>query len=70
MANAVFIQNPTSIYKDEPGVRYHFPKVYLRRVQACVGDWVISYEGQSGALGYTSVQKLRDVQPDPATEDH
>lgn len=70
MANAVFIQNPTSIYNDEPGVRYHFPKIYLRRVQECVGDWVIFYEGKSGALGYISVQKLRDVQPDPATEDH
>ncbi|MDU8927600.1 HNH endonuclease [Alisedimentitalea sp. MJ-SS2] len=70
MANAVFIQNPRSIYKDEPGVRYHFPKMYLSRVQACVGDWVVFYEGKAGVLGYTAVQKVREVIPDPETDGH
>ena len=70
MTKAVFIQNPDSIYKDEPGVRYHFPKMYLKRVQACVGDWVVFYEGKKGALGYTSIQRVASVHPDPDTPDH
>ena len=55
MANAVFIQNPSSAYDDQPGVCYHFPKMYLKRVEACIGDWVLFYEGKKGALGYTAV---------------
>ncbi|MCV6586422.1 MAG: HNH endonuclease [Marinibacterium sp.] len=70
MSNAVLIQNPSSAYKDEPGVRYHFPKRYLRRLEACVGDWVIFYEGKTGALGYVAVQKLRDITPDPDDPGH
>lgn len=70
MANAVFIQNPRSIYKDSPGVRYHFPRRYLGMVRECVGDWVIFYEGRQGALGYVCVQKLASVTPDPDMADH
>lgn len=70
MAKAVFIQNPSSVYKDEPGVRYHFPKMYLSTVEDCVGDWVVFYEGRKGVLGYTSVQQVRSVRPDPDLADH
>ena len=70
MANAVFIQNPHSIYKDEPGVAYHFPKRYLRVVEETVGDWVVVYEGRKGAFGYVSVLKVANVVPDPALEGH
>lgn len=70
MANAVFIQNPSSIYKDQPGVAYHFPKRYLGMVKDCVGDWVIIYEGKRGALGYTSVIKVASVTEDPDVKEH
>ncbi len=70
MSHAVFIQNPKSIYKDRPGVAYHFPKRYLRAVNRCVGEWVIFYESRSGAFGYLSVQRLREVAPDPESEGH
>ncbi|MGB8622497.1 MAG: HNH endonuclease, partial [Paracoccaceae bacterium] len=70
MANAVFIQNPVSIYKDRPGVAYHFPRQYLRSVEACVDDWVVFYEGKKGARGYVSVQKVKDVIPDHDLQDH
>lgn len=70
MANAVFIQNPTSIYKDRPGIAYHFPKQYLGVVETCKDDWVVFYEGKKGALGYVSVQKLRDVVTDPDVPNH
>lgn len=70
MANAVLIQNPHSIYKDEPGVAYHFPKWYLRVVEETIGDWVIVYEGRKGAFGYTSVLKVASVLPDLEQADH
>lgn len=70
MANAVFIQNPRSIYKDRPGVLYHFPRRYLGVVEECVGDWVVFYEGRQGAFGYVSVQKVASVTPDPDLADH
>ena len=70
MANAVFIQNPDSIYDDRPGLAYHFPRSYLRRVKRTVGDWVIFYEGKRGAKGYVGIQRVASVAPDPAREDH
>lgn len=72
MANAVFIQNLNSIYKDSPGKAYHFPKHYLKMVKETIGDWVIFYESRkdNGAFGYTSVQKVVEVAPDPASDKH
>lgn len=72
MAHAVFIQNPRSIYADRPGEVYHFPKMYLAQVRATIGDWVVFYESRKngGAYGYVAVQKVRDVVPDPARDDH
>lgn len=70
MAKAVLIQNPQSIYSDEPGVRYHFPKRYLGTLRDCVGDWVLYYEGRKGALGYISVQRVRSIRVDPDRADH
>lgn len=70
MANAIIIQNRQSNYNDLPGVAYHFPKIYLKRIQECVGDWVILYEGKSGALGYVSVVKVSSITPDERRDDH
>ena len=70
MANAVFIQNPESIYEDRPGICYHFPRRYLKTVEECVGDWVVFYEGKQGALGYVAVQKVTSVTPDQSRSDH
>ncbi|PLS21902.1 HNH endonuclease [Neptunicoccus cionae] len=70
MVNAIFIQNPQSIYDDQPGEAYHFPRQYLGTVQQTIGDWVIFYESRRGAFGYVSVQKVKDVVPDPKNEGH
>lgn len=70
MANAVFIQNPVSIYKDDPGKAYHFPRRYLNMVRETIGDWVVFYEGRKGAFGYTTIQRVIDVVPDEAIPDH
>jgi putative restriction endonuclease len=69
MAQAVFTQNPDSIYDDLPGERYNFPSLYLRMVEETVGDWVIFYESKKGAFGYVGVQRVVDVVPDPKRSD-
>lgn len=43
MAFGVFIHRQDSIYDDSPAERYQFPRQYLGRVQACIGDWIIYY---------------------------
>lgn len=68
--HAVFIQNPTSIYDDAHGLHYHFPKMYARIVEETVGDWVIFYESRKGAYGYTHVQKVVGIRPDPIDPSH
>jgi putative restriction endonuclease len=74
---AIFIsqQNPT--YDDFAGVRYHFPKSYLKRVEAAVGDSIIYYEsgripGQSsrkGKMSYFGVAQVVSVRPDLSKAD-
>ncbi len=70
MAHAVFIQNPDSLYDDRPGEAYHFPKSYLKRVQASVGDWVVFWEGKKGASAYVGCAKVSEISPDPDREGH
>ena len=68
MAFGVFIHRQDSIYDDSPAERYQFPRQYLGRVQACVGDWIIYYEPRKviGTRGYFAVAKVQQVIPDPA----
>lgn len=68
MANAVLIQNPSSIYDDRPGEAYNFPRNYLNMIEETVGDWVIFYEGRTGAFGYVAVQKVVRVVADRKRE--
>jgi len=72
MAHAVFTQNRVSPYKDEPGIRYHFPKRYLSMVRETIGDFVVFFEGRrdKGAMAYLSIQRVRDVVPDPERAEH
>ena len=41
MTKAIFTSSPGSRYKDLPEIQYHFPRTYLRQVEAAVGDWII-----------------------------
>ena len=68
MAFGVFIHRSDSIYDDSPAERYQFPHQYLRRVEACVGDWIIYYEpGKvAGTRGYFAIAKVQQVIPDPS----
>lgn len=71
MGRGVFIHRSDSIYDDSPAERYQFPKQYLGRVQACVGDWIIYYEPRKAATarGYFAVAKVAQVIPDPKAPD-
>ena len=67
MGFGIFIHRSDSIYDDSPAERYQFPSQYLRRVEACVGDWIIYYEPRKIAetRGYFAIAKVREVIPDP-----
>lgn len=71
MAFGVFIHRPDSIYDDSPAERYQFPRPYLGRVQACIGDWIIYYEPRKlkGTRGYYAIARVQQVIPDPAAAD-
>jgi len=67
MGFGVFIHRSDSIYDDSPAEQYQFPRQYLGRVQACVGDWIVYYEPRKVAAtrGYFAVAKVAQVIPDP-----
>ncbi|RWM05776.1 HNH endonuclease [Mesorhizobium sp.] len=68
MGFGVFIHRTDSIYDDSPAEQYQFPRQYLRRVEACVGDWIIYYEPSkvNDTRGYFAMAKVQQVIPDPA----
>ena len=69
MGFGVFIHRSDSIYDDSPAERYQFPSQYLRRVEACVGDWIIYYEPSKviETRGYFAIARVQQVIPDPGT---
>jgi putative restriction endonuclease len=70
MGFGIFIHRSDSIYDDSPAEQYQFPSQYLRRVEACVGDWIVYYEPRKvpETRGYFAVAKVSQVIRDPATE--
>lgn len=78
LAHAVFTHSPSSRYDDLLEVRYHFPRTYLKQVQAAVGDWIVYYEprrvegasGSSGRQAYFAVAFVQDIEPDPHRHGH
>ncbi|QHL92006.1 restriction endonuclease (plasmid) [Sphingomonas changnyeongensis] len=71
MARGVFVHRTDSIYDDSPAERYQFPRQYLSRVSACIGDWIVYYEPRKvpGTRGYFAVAKVANVIPDPTAKD-
>ncbi|TIW25873.1 MAG: restriction endonuclease [Mesorhizobium sp.] len=71
MAFGVFIHRTDSIYDDSPAEQYQFPRQYLRRVEACVGDWIIYYEPSkvTETRGYFAMAKVQQVIPDLSAPD-
>jgi putative restriction endonuclease len=76
---AVFTHKAGSIYDDLPEERYHFPEIYLRQVEATIGDFIIYYEpgrvgtqdrGRHGRRAYVAVAEVSGVRPDPSRGGH
>ncbi len=67
MGFGVFIHRSDSIYDDSPAERYQFPRPYLRRVEACIGDWIVYYESRkvTETRGYFAIARVERVVPDP-----
>jgi len=55
-----------SRYDDLIAERYHFPRVYLRAAEACIGDWIVYRETGSagGRMAYVAVGRLRRIDAD------
>lgn len=79
MAKAVLTSKPEPKYDDEPGQYYHFPKTYLRQVEAALGDWVLFYEPRrsstdvgsgGGRQCYVAAAQTTRIAPDPGLADH
>lgn len=78
MTKAVLITKIGSIYDDLPEERYHFPRQYLGRMEACRNDWIIYYEParltdsrrQDGRRSYFATARVDRIEADPLTPDH
>ncbi len=79
MAKAVFMTRANSTYDDLPECRYHFPRTYLRQVEAAVADGIIYYEprrassevnSHGGRQVYFAAARVAAVRPDPNLADH
>jgi putative restriction endonuclease len=71
MAKGIFVHRTDSIYDDSPAEQYQFPRQYLARVSACIGDWIIYYEPSKirDTSDYFAVAKVENVVPDPINKD-
>lgn len=71
MTKGIFVHRMDSSYDDYLTEQYQFPRQYLTRVSACIGDWIIYYEPSKvrGTRGYFAVAKVEDVVPDPTASD-
>ena len=70
MGFGVFIHREDSEYEDSPATQYQFPKQYLSRVSACIGDWIVYYEPRKvpGSKGYNAIARVEKVVPDPSAD--
>jgi putative restriction endonuclease len=75
---AIFQTKVDPAYDDDPGTKYHFPKAYLRRVEATVGDSINYYEPsrlssgskRGGRMTYFAVARVDRIRPDELKQDH
>jgi putative restriction endonuclease len=79
MAKAIFTTKVDPTYDDLPEYRYHFPRTYLRAVEATIGDWIVYYEprrttgelsSRGGRQAYFATARVAAVRSDPTMSDH
>lgn len=71
MTFGVFIHRADSIYEDSPATQYQFPRRYLERASATVGNWILYYEPVKvrGSKGYHAMAQVANIVPDATTAD-
>lgn len=79
MTKAVFTSKVEPSYDDLPEQRYHFPRTYLRQVEATVDDWIVYYEprrassdlsSRGGRQAYFATARVEKISPDPDRAEH
>jgi putative restriction endonuclease len=79
MANAVFTTKVAPAYDDLPEERYHFPKTYLRQVEATLSDWIVYYEprrsttklsSRGGRQSYFATARVKSIETDANLPEH
>lgn len=79
MTKAVFTSKVEPSYDDLPEQRYHFPRTYLRQVEATIGDWIVYYEprrvssdlsSRGGRQAYFATARVQRVDRDAQLEEH
>lgn len=72
MAKAILYHKDGSGYKDLCGRLYHFPKMYLSRVQQAQNDWIVYYGPLSGLPSryYSGLAKVMSIRADDDMSDH
>ena len=79
MAKAIFTTKADPTYDDLPEDRYHFPRTYLRQVEAVRGDWIVYYEprrpsgnlsSRGGRQAYFATARVDRIESDPVRPDH
>jgi len=79
MTKAVLTTKVEPSYDDLPEERYHFPRTYLRQVEAAIGDWIVYYEprrtnadvqSRGGRQAYFAKARLQRIEPDPIRDGH
>ncbi len=79
MSKAIFTTKTDPTYDDLPEDRYHFPRTYLRQVEAARGDWIVYYEprrrsgdlsSRGGRQSYFATARVDRIEPDPGLTDH
>src|SRR5262245_26876529 len=79
MPKAIFTTKADPTYDDLPEDRYHFPRTYLRQVDAARGDWIVYYEprrssgdlsSRGGRQSYFATARVDRIEADPARSDH
>jgi len=72
MAKAIFYHKDGSGYKDLRGRLYHFPKMYLSRVQQAQNDWIIYYGPLSGQPSryYSGLARVTAISADDELPEH
>src|SRR3984957_17559337 len=79
MAKAILTTKVVPTYDDLPEQRYHFPRTYLRQVEAARHDWVLYYEprrspgdrpSRGGRQSYFATARIPDIIPDANQPDH